>query len=360
VYDVDGDGLPEVMAVNPDQRECSELMALSASGETKKTWRCTLSPPPYGSRIGLYEWVVVDLNGNGDNSGKIIVASFYASYSMNSEQTVALDMQQNILWHRREFGEGEWGRGIGPWSAYSLLQRQGQRPTALFLAKDYLCQVDVSTGEFVRDPWILWRATNSVMNQPDWDFDKTHEADFGGTKDPFTAYGSPILVDMDHDGREEILIGGCFGGFGLLRDDYTIVWWMQTPFTDMMLRLPGVADVFGDGNLCVGICRSNGVFHCLEGTTGRTLWSIDLKTNAADVVTCDIDGDGREEFIVGTTDGRLLAIGVDESGQGTIRWSVPFGYALGSPVVADVDGDGASEVLVVTGDGSLVCIGAGE
>jgi outer membrane protein assembly factor BamB len=358
VCDLDDDGLREVMAVNPEERECSELMAISSSGIVKKRVRCTQSPPPSGSRIGLYEWIVLDGNGTRGDGRKSIIASFYGSYSMNSEETVSFDMQQKTLWHRRQFGEGEWGRGIGPWSAFSVLQPKGKKPTALFLAKDYLCQIDVRTGEFVREPWILWRATNAVMNQPEWDFDKAHEADFGGTKDPFTAYGSPILVDMDRDGRDEILVGGNFGGFGLLRDDYSIVWWMQTPFTDMMLRLPGIADVLGDGRQCVGICRANGIFYCLEGTTGKILWNINLQSTAADIVSCDIDGDGREEFIVGTTDGRLLAIGADASGEGTIRWSVPFGYALGNPVVADVDGDGLCEVLVVSGDGSLVCIGA--
>jgi hypothetical protein len=346
------------MAVDPEARECSELIVISESGDVKQRLRCALSPPPSGWRIGLYEWVVLDGDNAGDAGSKNIIGSFYGSYSMNSEETVAQDMQNSTLWHRQQFGEGEWGRGTGPWGAFSLLQQGGSKPTVLFLAKDYLCQLDVRTGEFVREPWILWRATNSVMNQPDWDFDKAHEADFGGTKDPFSAYGSPILVDMDHDGRDEILVAGNFGGFGLLRDDYSIIWWMQTPFTDMMLRLPGIADVMGDGHLCVGICRSNGVFYCLEGTTGKILWSIDLHSNAADIVSCDIDGDGREEFIVGTTDGRLLAIGTDAAGTGMIRWSVPLGYALGNPVVADVDGDGSCEVLVVSGDGSLVCIGA--
>ncbi len=183
------------------------------------------------------------------------------------------------------------------------------------------------------------------MNQPDWDFTKDRQADFGSAKDPFTAYGSPILVDVDNDGREEILVGGCFGGFGVLRDDFSILWWMQTPFTDMMLRLPGIADVQGDGRLCIGICRANGIFSCLEGTTGRVLWNIDLQSTTADIVSCDIDGDGKEEFIAGTTDGRLLAIGTDTSGRGVIRWSVDIGCALGNPVVADADGDGFCEVL---------------
>ncbi len=198
------------------------------------------------------------------------------------------------------------------------------------------------------------------MNQPEWDFTKDRQADFGTEKDPFTAYGSPILIDVDHDGREEILVAGCFGGFGMLRDDYSILWWKRTPFTDMMLRLPGIADVHGDGRLCIGICRANGIFSCLEGTTGRELWSIDLQSTTADIVSCDIDGDGKEEFIAGTTDGRLIAIGTDASGKGVIRWSVEIGFALGSPVIADVDGDGFCEILVVSGDGSLVCVGKGE
>ena len=212
----------------------------------------------------------------------------------------------------------------------------------------------------MREPWLLWHATNSVMNQPDWEFTKDRQADFGSAKDPFTAYGSPILLDVDNDEREEILVGGCFGGFGMLRDDFSILWWMQTPFTDMMLRLPGIADVQGDGRLCIGICRANGRFSCLDGATGRELWNIDLQSTTADIVSCDIDGDGKEEFIAGTTDGRLLAIGTDASGRGVIRWAVNIGCALGNPIVADADGDGFAEVLFVSGDGSLICVGTGD
>ena len=92
----------------------------------------------------------------------------------------------------------------------------------------------------------------------------------------------------------------------------------------------------------------------------ENLWSLDLRSTTADIVSCDIDGDGKEEFIAGTTDGRLLAIGTDASGKGVIRWGVNIGFALGSPVIADVDGDGCCEILVVSGDGSLVCVGKGD
>jgi outer membrane protein assembly factor BamB len=355
VRDVDGDGELEVMAVNPGREDCSELIALSPGGVVTQSWLFRDVPPPALTRIGLYEWIVL----NADND-VIIVASSYASYSMNSEETVAIDLQNNTLWHRRQQGEGEWGRGVGPWSAFSVRQSADERPQILFLAKDLLCHLNAQSGEWIREPWLLWHATNSVMNQPDWEFTKDRQADFGSAKDPFTAYGSPILLDVDNDGREEILVGGCFGGFGMLRDDFSILWWMQTPFTDMMLRLPGIADVHGDGRVCIGICRANGIFSCLEGTTGRELWSIDLQSTTADIVSCDIDGDGKEEFIAGTTDGRLLAIGTNASGRGVIRWAVNIGCALGSPVVADADGDGFAEVLFVSGDGSLICVGTGD
>jgi hypothetical protein len=279
---------------------------------------------------------------------------------MNSEQTICIDMQGNERWYLKEYGEGEWGRGVGPWSAYSIAPAGDTPPHVLFLAKDLLCRLDSRTGQWIREPWLLWRATNSVMNQPDWDFTKDRQVDFGSERDPFTAYGSPILADLNGDGIDEILVAGCFGGLGVLRADNTILWWMRTPFTDTMLRLPGLADLNGDGRLCVGIGRSNGVFACVDGATGTELWSIALGTTTTDTVSCDIDGDGKEEFITGTTDGRLIAIGADGRGRGVIRWSVDLGFAMGNPMIADINGDGRAEGVALCGDGRLICIGKAE
>jgi outer membrane protein assembly factor BamB len=354
VHDVDDDGVNEVMAVNPDRADCSELCAFTPDGVLKNSWIFAGVPPPAPTRIGVYAWVVTGADG-----GRTIAASAYRSYSMNSEQTIAIDIEGRPRWNRVEYGEGEWGRGVGPWSASSVVAGTGAARHILFLAKDLLCRVDANSGEWIKEPWILWRATNSVMNQPDWDFTKDRQADFGTAKDPFTAYGSPIIIDADNDGKDEILVAGCFGGYGILRDDYSILWWKRTPFTDMMLRLPGIADVRGDGRLCIGVCRSNGTFQCIEAATGDELWSMDLRATTADIASCDIDGDGKEEFIAGTTDGRLLALGTDGAGKGAIRWSLDLGTGLGNPVVADVDGDGSSEILVVCGDGRMVCVGKG-
>ncbi len=350
ICDIDEDGRYEIMATQGEKT--SALVAFDSDARVKRSWALATVPPPVPTRIGLYGWVAI---GTGAQRG--IVGSYYSSYSMNSEQTVCVDMYNNVLWHRREYGEGEWGRGVGPWGAHAVHHAPDGRDHLYFLAKDLVCEIAVATGEWVREPWLLWRATNSVMNQPDWDFDKEHHADFGTAKDPFTAYGSTILVDVDHDGVNEILIGGCFGGFGMLRQDHSILWWERAAFTDVMLRLPGIADLSGNGQLCVGICHADGNFVCHDGRSGRELWRLDLGTTTSDVVSCDIDGDGQEEFITGTTDGRLIAIGVDGNGSPSIRWAVDLGFALGSPVIADANGDGKPEVLVVSGDGTLFCIG---
>ncbi len=348
VSDLDGDGEPELLLACEGPTGASELLALDANGGTKYSWPFASVPAPALTRIGLYEWVV-----SGSVNAPCITASYYASYSMNSEQTITVDLQGRELWRRGQYGEGEWGRGMGPWSAYAVAGSRDGNPEILFLAKDLYCRLDARTGEWKREPWHLWRATNSVMNQPDWGFDKEHQADFGSEKDPFTAYGSPIILEEG----AAVLVAGCFGGIGVLRGDDSIAWWKRAPFTDMMLRLPGIADIAGNGRLAVGCCHSNGIFECVDAEKGTTLWELNLGSTTSDIVSADIDGDGREEFVTGTTDGRLIAIGADSAGRGVIRWSLTMGFALGSPVIADVDGDGEAEILLVTGDGNLVCVG---
>ncbi len=347
------DGRMNVHAVNPDTTDVSELVVFNTSGELQKSRVIPGAPAPMPVRMGVYEWSVLERDGKND-----LVASYYSSSSMNSEQSICIDVNGKTRWHLTEYGEGEWGRGMGPYSSFSVRENKNGELELLFLAKDLLCHLDARTGKWIREPWLLWRATNTVMNQPDWEFTKDRLPLFGTDKDPFTAYGSPILVDVDNDGNEEIVVGGCFGGMGVLRMDHSIVWWKRTSFTDVMMRLPGIAEI-EHGVRCVGICHSNGEFDCYDGKTGTERWKLNLGSTTSDIVSCDIDGDGNEEFITGTTDGRLISIGEDAQGRGEIKWSVPVGFALGSPVIADADGDGLPEVLVVTGDGYLVCIGNG-
>jgi hypothetical protein len=245
---------------------------------------------------------------------------------------------------------------MGPWSAYSSLVKEDGTYSLFFLAKDMVCEIDPLTGHWLHEPWLLWHATTVAMGQPDWDFTKDRLELFGTVKDPFTAYGSAVLLDVDGDGEEELVIGGCFGGMGVLKKDHSVLWWMQTPFTDVMMRVAGVADLSGNGRMGVGICHAGGRFVCYDGRTGKEFWSCQLGAATSDVVTCDIDGDGREEFIMGTADGQVLAIGESPEGTGVVKWAVDIGSAVGTPTIADACNDRRPQVLVAAGDGMLYCI----
>lgn len=351
VADVDSDGEPELLFTDVDPGHPSVLGAYGADGKQKGCWTIPGAPPVLPWRIGAYQWQVLPLNGE-----KHIVAAYFASYSMNSEQSVCMDLEGRVKWHLAQHGEGEWGRGMGPWSAYSSRQREDGTFSLFYLAKDMVCEVDPADGKWRHEPWLLWHATTVAMGQPDWDFTKDRLELFGTVKDPFTAYGSAVLLDVDGDHEEEMVIGGCFGGMGVLKKDHSVLWWKVTPFTDVMMRVPGIADVAGNGQRCVGICHANGEFVCHDGATGKERWTMNLKTTTSDIVSCDIDGDGREEFIMGTADGRLLAIGEGKDGRGMIKWSVEVGSSVGTPTIADACGEGMPQVIAVAGDGMLYCI----
>jgi hypothetical protein len=97
----------------------------------------------------------------------------------------------------------------------------------------------------------------------------------------------------------------------------------------------------------------------MEVATGRTRWELPLEAAASAVATCDVDGDGRQEFLFGTSHGEMYAVG-DAGGRPRLVWKVALPASAGMPVPADVDGDGRSEILVPTGDGALCLLDAPE
>jgi hypothetical protein len=107
-----------------------------------------------------------------------------------------------------------------------------------------------------------------------------------------------------------------------------------------------------EGRWLLGVGRQNGQFACLDAETGATRWEFPLQASASDICACDVDGDGRQEFVFGTSHGDLYAL-AEHQGRPHVVWKVHLSASVGAPVIADVDGDGASEILVTTGDGNL-------
>ncbi len=107
-----------------------------------------------------------------------------------------------------------------------------------------------------------------------------------------------------------------------------------------------------DGRWLMGFGRQDGQFACLDVATGKERWTFPLNSTASDVAACDINGDGAQEFVFGTTHGDLYAL-ADAGDSAKLVWKTRLPASVGASVIADVDNDGASEILVSLGDGRL-------
>lgn len=107
-----------------------------------------------------------------------------------------------------------------------------------------------------------------------------------------------------------------------------------------------------EGRWLMGFGRQDGRFACLEVETGKTRWEHPIHGSASAVCAGDVDGDGRLEFVFGTSHGDLYAL-ADAGRRARVVWKARLPASVGMPILADVDGDGASEILVGLGNGEL-------
>ena len=193
---------------------------------------------------------------------------------------------------------------------------------------------------------------------------------------------SPVLVDIDGDGRREILTGTPTGP--ALRYDLAGT---PTPMNlvgggpasntlhDSTLHAVGtpvVADLDGDGGpdylvptITVDLAALDGGGWFRDAVEfSLSAWSlatgdwldgfprkVDDWTVLSSLATADVDGDGRLEVLTPSAGYLLHAFRAD--GTEPDGWPKFTGGWLSSPAVADLDGDGAVEVLVTTREGKL-------
>jgi hypothetical protein len=191
-----------------------------------------------------------------------------------------------------------------------------------------------------------------------------------------SGFNMPQLVDVDRDGRIDLLVGVLYPGesrdnFLFYRNTGTAAqhhFVLETknlvPTLDVgAASSPVFADVDGDGKPDLVIGSETGRLAYYRRVFARgwvfehvtdTLVSLSGLFNVRPAFG-DLDGDGKPEMILGDANGRLRLFrdrgGYTEDTSFTLR-TFSFGQNA-APVLADVDGDGRFDLFVGTGGGRL-------
>jgi len=186
-------------------------------------------------------------------------------------------------------------------------------------------------------------------------------------------------VQVDGDANLELFVNATHNGKAMVDPLTGATAWTvpATPSTaGQLLAQPGFADANADGYPDVAIPGIYADVTVYDGATGDVLqrYCLDggvvrLLDAPATVETCttpvgvsaisaaDIDGDGRDEWLVGTAQGFLLAI--DAPGA-VLDWAVNFRTPVEAPTPVDIDRDGLLEVLVSTSNARIVMVDQAE
>ncbi len=174
---------------------------------------------------------------------------------------------------------------------------------------------------------------------------------------------SPNRLDVNSDGKEEIIIGGQDGLLKALDpDDGTDVWSYPPSPGPNIDSSPCVLDINGGSALDVVYGDDDGDVTAVDGSDGSWIW--DFTTGGAVASTPaagDVDFDGDLDVAFGSADGNVYVVDVE---TGTETWSRPGGGAFeSSPALYDVTGDNDLEVFIGSADGKMYCFygdGSGE
>jgi outer membrane protein assembly factor BamB len=170
-------------------------------------------------------------------------------------------------------------------------------------------------------------------------------------------YHGSAVADLDNDGKPEIVLGDYSGTLYCINADDHTLYWDYSYSPGYYNGSPAViADLDGDQN-CEVVFVSWFVVVALH-SDGSVAWTQPLPgydQSFRGVAVGDVDQDSDPDLVLGTTDGKLIAL---EGSSGLPLWSVDVAYLYGdtfeidnAPILADFDGDGTLDIFFVGGHG---------
>jgi len=289
--DIDGDGRPELVAVDTSLRR---LIAFEHDGAFK--WRTeTLA-----ERTMIGGPSIADLDGDG--RPEIVLGT-----------SVVSGVDGTTVWEYPRVRSS----AIGPRSPSIIVDLDG----------DGVQEVVAGPLAFDASGRLLWR--------------------FPDADDGYSAVGN-----FDADPEPEIVLV-TWGTVWVLEHDGWLKWGPVRLPPGTTARNhggpPTVADVDGDGEPEIGV--AGGRFYTVFETDGTVKWSqpnLDWSSHQTGSTVFDFEGDGSYEVIY--SDEQVLRI--FRGADGHVLWETPStsGTLLELPVIADVDADGNAEIVMASND----------
>ena len=189
-------------------------------------------------------------------------------------------------------------------------------------------------------------------------------------------HGVCAYADTDDDGDDELIstLSVTANNQIEVHDDLDTAT-PSTTWGPLALPLPtdathvlAVAEVDGVAGDDVLYLSGVGGLHGYSGATGAALPGLPVymdggalvpteppvANNPLSLLAIDVDDDGYEEAVVGTTDGTIYAVNVavGDGSEPSLLWTFDAGFAVRALAAADTDGDGYNEILVSRENGS--------
>jgi len=179
-------------------------------------------------------------------------------------------------------------------------------------------------------------------------------------------WASPVLADLDNDGRSEVIIPCADGKLYCWRyDGSEFIDGDENPLTtgvfadlvdQYIYSSPAVADIDGDGSLEILQAAAHESLYCFEVDGTRTPgWPVNVETKAySSPAVGDVDGDGDLEIAISSK--AWMTWIFDHEGNALTGWPRTVesnGDFPPSPVFADVTENGELELIQVSSTGNV-------
>ncbi len=318
--DVDGDGKMDVVSVHTRKDAPPMVEAVTPGLENRAIWRREF---PAATRTGLPAPRVAYLRSlKREGAGG---SDVYCWAGVPQVRSAVLDGKSGaILWDKdvtEDIGR-YWGASMNYASAWDF-DGDGDEDL-LFTNPDYYCVAKARTGGALLGPLfppVIFKQASQGL------------------------YTCPVVLEGTGSEPSVALVSGHY--FQGMMSLHAVPTWYKLPTA-------GEARCNREAFLCnekkewlMGYGREDGEFACVNGADGSLRWRYAAQGSCADAVAGDVDGDGRCEFVFGTSHGQVVALGDGPH----VLWTLEVGGAVESVILADVDGDGGVELICSTADG---------